>query len=110
MEQLRRNAYAKINLGLDVLRRREDGYQSCFQQFCQQMTYTQSGQERNHMKLNKNKLARLEGVLQEMVNTGFVAGGNCPSLPVSKRLSELQQRSFLPDRQDRKSCSANAGL
>ncbi|MDE7275581.1 MAG: 4-(cytidine 5'-diphospho)-2-C-methyl-D-erythritol kinase [Lachnospiraceae bacterium] len=26
MEQLRRNAYAKINLGLDVLRRREDGY------------------------------------------------------------------------------------
>lgn len=29
------------------------------------------------MKLNKNKLARLEGVLQEMVNTGFVAGVNC---------------------------------
>ena len=26
MEQLKRNAYAKINLGLDVLRRREDGY------------------------------------------------------------------------------------
>lgn len=26
MEQLTRNAYAKINLGLDVLRRREDGY------------------------------------------------------------------------------------
>jgi len=26
MEQFKRNAYAKINLGLDVLRRREDGY------------------------------------------------------------------------------------
>lgn len=26
MEQIVRNAYAKINLGLDVLRRREDGY------------------------------------------------------------------------------------
>ena len=26
MEQITRKAYAKINLGLDVLRRREDGY------------------------------------------------------------------------------------
>ena len=26
MERIVRNAYAKINLGLDVLRRREDGY------------------------------------------------------------------------------------
>lgn len=29
------------------------------------------------MKLDKKKLARLEGILQEMVNTGFVAGVNC---------------------------------
>lgn len=29
------------------------------------------------MKLDKNKLARLEGILQEMVAVGFVAGVNC---------------------------------
>ncbi len=62
MEQLRRNAYAKINLGLDVLRRREDGYHEVKMimqtiDLCDTLTFCRKKEPGIVLKIDKENLS-----------------------------------------------------
>lgn len=62
MEQLTKEAYAKINLGLDVLRRREDGYHEVKMvmqtvDICDTLTFTKKAGQGIALKTDKEELS-----------------------------------------------------
>lgn len=62
MEQLTKEAYAKINLGLDVLRRREDGYHEVKMvmqtvDICDTLTFTKKAKQGITLKTDKEELS-----------------------------------------------------
>lgn len=62
MEQLTKEAYAKINLGLDVLRRREDGYHEVKMvmqtvDICDTLTFTKKAEQGITLRTDKEELS-----------------------------------------------------